>query len=383
MDVKLIFEMQKLGYVVDENNYEEMLKAYSVLKANKMGVKQVVTVDQQATKPIEEFVSFPEYSGTIHQATVIPSSGVVKVGDTRRIEKANLRVRYSPESKTHKITLIYTDEASMKAAGITGRSMIPNKALDVLNMDAKVRSGLEKVANSLKDNTKQTRESPVVAVGDILFEFKSQKSKDGWSIENITNIKLLPDQGIPSKPVTPVPAKTSVVNTASLPKLVGFSAVLPKTDVAFINDPVLMTFGWHPKIDIASNNQDDIRNRIAEIMFSQKFPMLEWANKDTETFKNFDYKELTSGMTLDVKTIATDRNNLLLKKKNVVANMLADILTLILVEDMGLTYRIECYGFISKTNALKYIGTLPTCYMSQFDSYKIDKKFLIRFPFTW
>jgi hypothetical protein len=252
----------------------------------------------------------------------------------------------------------------------------------------KVLSTLERIGLSLKDNTTQTRTSEVMGTCDWVWEYKNQgDNKAGWCVKEVTNIVMDPNAVIAaSKTVVTKPAPLKLVVAQSVtparPNIGRFSVTMSKSEL-IASDPVLVALGFTSGMDITRKEYEDIRNRVVEYLTAKQYPTLNWVNRLAEMFGTFDYKEPVESKTIDMKTIATDRNNLLLKRKAVEENTLADVIGLSLVEDKGPSVNVLCYGFISKENALKYIKAFPNCYMDQFDSYKIDKKFLARVPFTW
>jgi hypothetical protein len=397
--VKLVLEMQRLGYVVTEENYEDMIKAYATLQANKkIDVKQLPEPAAKKASPqkksSEDFTHFPEYSGTIHQATVVSPSSKFRRIDSNTIEaQIELDVRLAQDINQISFTCNkdILEQMGIKANRRNDYSMI----VDDVKMEPMVRSGLEKISSSLRDGTKQARYKRDAVIAIVLFTNKNVGSKDGndkhtWSMTAITNPKLNPASVISTvvKPIAPtapvvVPAATTVQVANGLTKLVGFTAVISKTDPLIVNDSWLIANGYNPSIDITAKNQEDLRNRVVEILVNRQFPTLNWVNQQTEKFLTYDFEELANKQTIDIKTICDREHNLLIKRKAKENGTLANALGLVLVEDMGVNFRIECFGFISRIHILRYIEGMPTCFMKQFDSYKIDKKILLRFPFSW
>jgi hypothetical protein len=241
-------------------------------------------------------------------------------------------------------------------------------------LDGDVKSAIEKIWNTnpdlfgIKDfHGNRGHQDTSISIGKAHFSFANN-----GAIKKITQIIWYPQAGLIATPTAP-PIVTKTIKTQS--KLNAFSVNIDKDDPILLGDKMLNLWKYNFKTtNILDNDQEVIRGRLGEIGLHIKYDMLEWINKDMELVGHSDFRVPGSNLTLDVKTIMEIHNNLLLKKKKVDSNNLADIFALALVEDMGTFFRVTFLGYINKLDSLNYIAAYPPCYMKNLDSYKIDRR---------
>lgn len=210
-------------------------------------------------------------------------------------------------------------------------------------------------------------------VGEAHFCFDKNSN-----ISKISKIVWYPIASSVQADPIPVPVKAPVTSTArkaAVSDLSVFSVLISKTDPQLLADKMMALWQYNAS-STDTLNDENIVGRLGELALHRKYSSFEWFNKDLERVGPSDFKITDRNLTLDIKTIKTIKNNLLLKKKKVDTLSLSDIFCLAVVEDIGADFRITFLGFISKEDALRHIVNYPPCYMQMLDSYKIDKRYL-------
>lgn len=245
-------------------------------------------------------------------------------------------------------------------------------------LDSSVRLVIEKLWNSnpelfsVRDLHKgRGHQDTKVNVGKAHFTFNNT-----GSIEKITDVVWYPVamKAQPTALATQLAPPPST-NGTPISTLEGFTVIISKNDPQLLADKMMTMWQYNPK-SLALMNDENIVGRLGEIAMHRQYGSFEWFNKDIEQIGPTDFKIPDRNLTLDIKTIKTIKNNLLIKKKKVDTLSLADIFCLALVEDVGDSFRVSFLGYISKEATLKHIINYPPCYMAALDGYKVDKRYL-------
>lgn len=214
--------------------------------------------------------------------------------------------------------------------------------------------------------------------GDIYIEWNSDNSiKDARvfhpSPDPIPNpkakvVKLGKNVAAVAAPLSPTPASS----------LITASFVFNKKDPILAEDELLKLFQYSPDTSITSLKSDPFKQvigRLGEIGVHKLYPRLGWYNEKVDKILPFDF-ESSSGLTLDIKTIGNIDHNLLIEKKKVDGDKMADIFVLCAVLEAADTVEVKIMGFVTKENVVKYITHKPGCLMMN-SVYKIEKWYLV------
>jgi len=210
-------------------------------------------------------------------------------------------------------------------------------------------------------------------IGKAIVSFKDN------SIYKITKVEL---NAIPvATAAAPVPTPAVVIPiTAAKPKSVAPAGLkagsisIDKNDPILIDDPMLSLYRYNPNNSRVLNIKE-VLGRIGEVAFNHHFKNWKWNNTNTNNADAYDFENQAAQYTLDVKTTNHIDNNLLIEKKKVERNNMADIFALCIVLDGGNHFDVRFVGFINKKSALAYIGAFPACLMGE--TYKIHRQYLV------